>query len=538
MTEQSLWFQGISAQQSREFLRRSESSISKSIERLSTGLRINSGADDPSGLSLSRAGYANRMGRIQAAVENLQLGINFMDLRYEGLVNSREALMRIRDIAVRSANDAVITDDQRVGMQEEVDGLLEAIDHKRNIMFQMDLGSSEGPTPLFDPGQLDVVWVMDETGSMNWVMAAIEAAAPQMFATLQSKGFDLLMGAVGYGNGAGVLGTTLPPPNNALTIWGDKLLKDYAGGLGGTPGNDGFVNDVHDIGTHTGFGVERGLDGTLEAIWGTGIKAQLDARPDAKRVVIMLTDADSDDFGVFGGAPQTGLSVVAGAAAARDFVVSSLDSIGAAFYVVSTITEGGGPFPADADYTDVSSRVAAGGGSMALDLTNNWVTTISNTLQAYGGPWDMRFHFGPESEDWFEYTLDTVVPATMGISGLDVSTALTAQNSITRVDAAVDFLSGAFRQTGYLRGLLDRIITRQEDEYINLAQVNSNIMDADMAAEIVGYTKETLVQNAAVSIMANSNAAAGNMISLIESNLTEDFSINLQQQTGTGAGAR
>lgn len=503
--------------QSREIMRRSGNGISKSIERLSTGLRINSGADDPAGLHLSRAGYANRMGRIQAALENLQLGINFMDLRYEGLVNSRDALMKLRDLAVRSANEAVLNDDQRADMQDEVTELLDAIDNNRNMLFQMDLGSNEGPKPLFDPGKIDVVWVMDQTGSMGAWIGAVAAAAPTMFSTLEAAKFTVRMGAVGFNSGAagGPLNPAASPPGSpfgALTGAGAKQLQDTSAA---------FVADVNAIAAAVGGGTERGLDATMEAIYNTAIQGQLTAEPNAQRIFILLTDADSDDNGEFGA--NNGLNTTA---AQRDAVVNTLNSWSIDYYVVNSITEAFGPYPGagqDADYTDVATR--AGGASMNLDPGNAWVSTITSNLSAYGGPWDMRFHFGPGSEDWFDYTLDTVVPATMGISGVNVTTATNAQSSISTIDDAVDFLSEAFRQTGYLRGMLDRIVANEENEYVNLAQVNSNIFDADVAREIVDYTRDSIVQNTAVATMAKSNASVENILSLIDTTLTQDFGI-------------
>ena len=497
-----LFGQGISNLWLRTQLQRSSNDIATSMDRLATGLKITKSADDPSGQALSRAGFGHRMGNLQAAIENVEMGINFADLRFDGLMNTQDLMYRLRDLCVRGANDATLTSDDRDRLQIEVDGLLEALNGNRYISF------NDAAETLFDPGKLDVVWVIDQTGSMGAPIAAVALAAPDMYAKLKEKGFDLRMGAVGYYNGGTVNPAAAPTasPYTTLSATGTRQLQSDSAT---------FVADVNAIaGALGGTGQEPGLEASLEAIYATGIDAQLTAEPDAQRVFILLTDTDSDDNGDTGfGAEDNGFNTTV---AQRDHVVDVMNSWNIDYYVVNSITEGGHPYPGfgqDQDFVDVATR--AGGSAMNLDPANAWVDTISTQLEAYGGPWDMIIHEGPDMDEYEEYRLNTVVPTTLGISGLNMSTAGNALNSLSAMDDAFVLLDKAIVETGTMRAALQRTLDIRTEEYLQLANVNSRITDVDMAEEIATYAKTTLLQDTTISAMTHSNAQLESLSTLM-----------------------
>jgi len=256
----------------------------------------------------------------------------------------------------------------------------------------------------------------------------------------------------------------------------------------------------------------------MEAIYNTGIDAQMNARPNAQRVFILLTDADSDDNGDVG--KSVGLDTTA---AQRDAVVNELNAWGIKFYTVNSVTEGfpAGDFGQDQDYTDVSTRT--GGSSMALDAGNAWVNTISNTLQAFGGPWDLRFQWGPDSSDYLTHTVNTIMPTTLGTNGVNVTTAGNAASSIDTIQSAMDFLGESLANTGSLRNMLQRQLETQLSEYTNMAAMTSNLLDADLAVEISNFARTSILQDAGVATLTH-NLQSTSLMSLIDSNLSTEAS--------------
>ncbi|WP_017756420.1 flagellin N-terminal helical domain-containing protein [Calidifontibacillus oryziterrae] len=104
---------------------RQQSYLQKSMERLSTGLRINRAADDPAGLAISEKMRAQIRGLNQAA-RNAQDGISLIQTA-EGALNETHAILqRIRELTVQAGNDTN-SEAEREAIQTEINLLLEEI---------------------------------------------------------------------------------------------------------------------------------------------------------------------------------------------------------------------------------------------------------------------------------------------------------------------------------------------------------------------------------------------------------------------------
>ncbi|MCC3298288.1 flagellin [Arthrobacter caoxuetaonis] len=91
---------------------------SKSVERLSSGLRINRAADDAAGLAISE-GLKNQISGLQVAGRNAQDGISLVQTAEGALTEVHNILNRVRDLAIQAANDTN-NDDSRAAIQKEV----------------------------------------------------------------------------------------------------------------------------------------------------------------------------------------------------------------------------------------------------------------------------------------------------------------------------------------------------------------------------------------------------------------------------------
>ena len=107
-------------------LNKSQSSLQTSLQRLSSGLRINSAKDDAAGLAISNR-FTTQVRGLNVAVRNANDGISFAQTSESALDEITTSLQRIRDLAVQSANDTNSTQD-RIYIQEEVQLLLAELD--------------------------------------------------------------------------------------------------------------------------------------------------------------------------------------------------------------------------------------------------------------------------------------------------------------------------------------------------------------------------------------------------------------------------
>jgi flagellin len=107
-------------------LRRSTQGLNKSLERLSSGLRINRAADDAAGLAIAEA-FRSQVRGTQVAQRNSQDGVSLVQTAEGALSETTNILQRIRELAVQSANGTQSTDN-RVALNAEVQQLLAQID--------------------------------------------------------------------------------------------------------------------------------------------------------------------------------------------------------------------------------------------------------------------------------------------------------------------------------------------------------------------------------------------------------------------------
>lgn len=146
-------------------LNNSQSANSQALERLSSGLRINSAADDAAGLAISTRFESQTRG-LNQAVRNANDGISLSQTAEGALQSITDNLQRIRELSVQSAN-ATNSDDDRVALQQEVSALVEEIQRTSaetdfngrnlfdgNFSGTFQIGANAGQTVNVEIGEL------------------------------------------------------------------------------------------------------------------------------------------------------------------------------------------------------------------------------------------------------------------------------------------------------------------------------------------------------------------------------------------------
>jgi flagellin len=108
--------QNIAAMNSYRNLSNTDNQLSKSLEKLSSGFRINRAADDAAGLAISE-GLRSQVGGLKVAVRNSQDGISVVQTAEGALNESHSILQRMRDLSVQASNDGGLNDDAKGAIQ-------------------------------------------------------------------------------------------------------------------------------------------------------------------------------------------------------------------------------------------------------------------------------------------------------------------------------------------------------------------------------------------------------------------------------------
>ncbi|RBY89536.1 flagellin [Blastococcus sp. TF02A-30] len=103
-----------------------DNQMSKSLEKLSSGFRINRAADDAAGLAISE-GLRSQIGGLKVAVRNTQDGISVVQTAEGALTETTSILQRMRDLSVQAANDGGLNTDAKNNIQKEVEQLKEEL---------------------------------------------------------------------------------------------------------------------------------------------------------------------------------------------------------------------------------------------------------------------------------------------------------------------------------------------------------------------------------------------------------------------------
>src|SRR3712207_6544892 len=108
-----------------------DGAMSKSLEKLSSGLRINRAADDAAGLAISE-GLRSQIGGLKVAVRNAQDGISVVQTAEGALTETHSILQRMRDLAVQASNDGALSNTDKAKADEEFQALKSELDDIAN----------------------------------------------------------------------------------------------------------------------------------------------------------------------------------------------------------------------------------------------------------------------------------------------------------------------------------------------------------------------------------------------------------------------
>ena len=119
--------QNIAALNAYRNLSNTQNDLSKSLERLSSGFRINRAADDAAGLAISE-GLRSQVGGLKVAVRNAQDGISVVQTAEGALTESHAILQRMRDLVVQAGNTGSVGSDAKANIQTEISQLNAELD--------------------------------------------------------------------------------------------------------------------------------------------------------------------------------------------------------------------------------------------------------------------------------------------------------------------------------------------------------------------------------------------------------------------------
>ncbi len=428
----------------------------KSTEKLSSGYRINRAADDASGLSISEKMRAQIRGLNQASA-NAQDGISLVQAAEGALQESHSILQRMRELAVKAANDVNETED-RGAIKKELEQLTSEVDRIANT-------TEFNKKTLLDGSLTNGTYAKISSGTnLNGVNAnnaaagdynvSVTAAEVKYTATFSvDSAADATHTSAGYSVGGKSYSVTLTEGDTTGDI-ATKLAADMRKTMG----------DSYDITT-------SGADITVTAKKADGNMAAGNVK--------MTKVADGTDN------------------------ANTAETAGSFATIAGATTTDGKSF------TDTASGIT-------FNLSDPTTTGSAGTIRVQQGS-ALTLQVGANTgvSQTIKIGVDALNASGLGIDKLDVTDHVNSQKSIDKIEAAIQKVSDQRSGLGAVQNRLEHTVANLDTVSENLQAAESRIRDVDMAKEMMAFTKNNILSQAATAMLAQANQAPQSVLSLL-----------------------
>ena len=488
-----------------------QASLSTSIERLSSGLRINSAMDDAAGLAISER-MTSQINGLNQAARNANDGISLSQVAEGALGSATTILQRVRELAVQSAN-ATNTSSDRAALNAEVGQLTSELNRTaqttqfngQNLLdgsmgsetFQVGANANQTITAntanflTSKYGNYRIgSAVASSAGGTGDLVQGSTAGAFTSFATAGTSSpitgdstfaINGSMGSTTIAYGAGTSAKTLAASINAQTgNTGVTASAVTTIDLGAFTANSSYsMNLTADNSTAVTVsftsGASNNADGLSSAIQAfnnvssqTGVTAQLNTAGTG----IQLTDAAGNDMTVTNNAASAGAVSVGNPAQLAGTSVTLAANTASSAYVTGNVT---------------------------LDSNSTFGITAAT---------------GTQGQQFFNGTSNSA--QLQAASTMDVSTVDSATRTLATVDAAISAVDSQRANFGALESRFNDTISNLQTSSDNLSTSRSRIQDTDFAAETANLSRAQILQQASTAMVAQANQLPQGVLALLK----------------------
>lgn len=475
----------VSAMVARTSLDRTNTDLATRLQRLSTGLKINRGADAPAGLIVSER-LRGEISSIGQAVDNIERASNVIATTESSLQEINDLLVSIKGLAVESANTGAFSKEEIEANQLQMDSAIESISRISNTASFAGLKLLNGSLDYLTSG---VTTSQISDVSIKGANFGLNNSVPVEVEVLESAEHASLFVS---GNGTGVFSSAV-----SFEVQGKNGVEvfNFASGTA----LSAVVNAVNQVSDSTGVtaqlasaGVASGGMVLQSAEFGSGEFVSVRKLSGGE---FFETLSESGGGAVNRDIGEDTLALINGNLAVGDGLDISLRS--STLNVEMTLTSGA----AQTTNTPFEYSITGGGATYQIgpDI---------NTLQQVG--------FGIQSVAATRLGNSTVGFLNQVMTGEDNSLANDVRGAADIIDAAIDQVSTLRGRIGaFERNTLDTTLRSQQVALENLTASESSIRDTDFAEETSKLTRAQILQQAGTQTLSIANNNAQSVLSLL-----------------------
>ena len=484
----------------------SQMSLSQALQRLSSGLRINSAKDDAAGLAIASR-MTTQINGLDQAQRNANDGVSLSQTTEGALQEVTNNLQRIRELAVQSAN-ATNSASDRSALDNEVQQRLQEIER---IASQTTFNGQKTLDGTFGTALFQVGANVGETISINLAQGVKASQIGQIASQTSATG-------VTNANLSGS-GTIQVGANTAKTIGlasqgtsagqstGSAYAKAAAVNAASVPGLTVTATNNVEFGVAATTGVAAGDTYSLK-INGQDIFAGYDQNTNGALSAQQITDAINGQTTVTGvTATLTGANLRLTAVDGRDINIGQTLAGAAAGGItagaggpstVNGVTYRDGAISTAANATAYAANASTNGGTVTLAASDNIIVSGDGAILGYAN------------------ANTTIAKDTMTLASQNVQSVASANTMIQRVDAALTSISSARSALGAIQSRFESVVASLHTASENLSASRSRIQDADFAVETAKLTRAQILQQAGTAILAQANSSPQSVLKLLQ----------------------
>lgn len=482
-------------------LSKSQGQNDQALERLSSGLRINSAKDDAAGLAISTR-FESQINGLNVASRNSNDGISLAQTAEGALDEVTNNLQRIRDLSVQAAN-ATNSESDRQALNDEVQQRIEEIDrissetsfNGLNVLDgslesqDFQVGANVGQTIGVDLSQgtkadqvgsiasdsLGVAGAVDDNNPLEIAVGEGEFVSVSNSADFTNDDIEGASADSAFAVGAAIKAADVDGLNAQIN--NEQVLEV-------DDSNDAFAaDDELEINGEVVFtaaasdGIEDAIDSINAAAGTTGVTAEINddgqavfTAEDGRNIEIRTTNSADDD--------EAGLQL-------NDLEGSAVDAQSGATTLRGDVSLSSGE----------TINFRSEGGDLSNIFDEDSVADVTNVSGGTG-------EIGVNEDEALE--------------NADISTVAGANDAIFRTDAALESVNSLRSELGAVQNRFESTIANIDSNVENLEASNSRIRDADFASESAKLAQSQVLQQAGISVLSQANQRPQQVLSLLQ----------------------
>ncbi len=494
-------------------LNRSQGMLNTALQRLSSGLRINSAKDDAAGLAISDR-FTTQIRGLSQAIRNANDGVSLAQTAEGALAEVTNNLQRIRELAVQAAN-ATNSASDRAALDQEVQQRIAEIER---IATQTSFNGQKLLDGTFGTATFQVGANVGETISIGLSTSMRSVDIGRTADYVGGAAYDSTY-AIGQ-QGAGVDTTSLSAGDITIAVGSGQAVSVVAAVAGSGAGQTAA----------SAYAKAAAINAS--GIAGLTAEADTTVQFDLAATAVASTVADYD-LSINGVAIYSNYDATANGELTADDLVAAINSQSAATGVTATY---------DASNTRVTLKASDGRdiaisqgntdtgnqGLGAIEGTNNSSNVTTGSMAATAGTTTSNTYVGSIRLTAAEnitvggaaarigFAAQSYALGNSALNSANVKTVSDANLTISRVDAALTSVSSLRSTFGAIQNRFESVTANLSATVENLSASRSRILDADFAQETANLTKAQILQQAGVAMLAQANVLPQNVLALLQ----------------------